>query len=113
MANLVSIDYTCMANGEHCFISREENSEGKGRVGASQLLTYLSNKQKDTMKLKQRKLDMEERKLELEEKRLNLEREKWDHMFKKELLNYLLEIFLIISLIQLCLSDTLGVPMCI
>lgn len=58
--------------------------KAKGRVGASQLLTYLSNKQEDTVKLKQRKLDMEERKLELEEKRLNLEREKWDHMFKKQ-----------------------------
>lgn len=46
--------------------------KAKGRVGASQLLTYLSNKQEDTVKLKQRKLDMEERKLELEEKRLNL-----------------------------------------
>ena len=58
--------------------------KAKGRMGASQLLTYLSNKQEDTVKLKQRKLDMEERKLGLEEKRLNLEREKWDHMFKKQ-----------------------------
>ena len=39
----------------------------------SQLLTYLSNKQEDTLKLKQRKLDMEERKFELQEKRLNLQ----------------------------------------
>ena len=34
--------------------------KAKARVGASQLLTYLSNKQQDTLKLKQRKLDMEE-----------------------------------------------------
>ena len=53
-------------------------------MGASQLLAYLSNKQEDTLKLKQRKLDMEERKLELEEKKLNLEREKLDHMFNKQ-----------------------------
>ena len=62
----------------------KKRTKAKGRVGASQLLTYLSNKQEDTMKLKQRKLDMEERKLELEEKKLNLEREKWDHIFKKQ-----------------------------
>ena len=63
---------------------KRKTRKAKGRVGASHLLTYLSNKQEDAMKLKQRKLDMEEQKLELQEKRLNLEREKWDHMLKKQ-----------------------------
>ena len=53
------------------------------RVGASQLLTYLSQKQDDTLKLKQRRLDMEERKLKLEEKK-NIEKEKWDFLFMKQ-----------------------------
>ena len=44
--------------------------KAKGRVGASQLLTYLSNKQEDTLKVKQRKVDMEERNLQLEEKKV-------------------------------------------
>jgi hypothetical protein len=47
-------------------------------VGSSHLLTYLTSKHEDTLKIKQRKLDIEERKLELEEKRMNLEKEKWD-----------------------------------
>jgi len=57
--------------------------KGRGRVGASQLLTYLSEKQQDSMQIKKRKLDMEERKIELEEKRLKLEKEKWDFMIQK------------------------------
>ena len=44
------------------------------------MLSYLSTKHENNIKVKERKLDLEERKLQLEEKRLALEEIKWNMM---------------------------------
>lgn len=52
----------------------------RGRTGSSQMLSYLTTKHENNIKVKERKLDLEERKLQLEEKRLALEEIKWNMM---------------------------------
>jgi len=44
------------------------------------MLSYLTTKHENNIKVKERKLDLEERKLQLEEKRLALEEIKWNMM---------------------------------
>lgn len=53
-----------------------------GRLSGCQLLSYLSEKHGDNVKLKERKLDLEERKLKIEEDRVQIEKAKWEALMR-------------------------------
>ena len=64
----------------YCILEITGSTPKKGRVATSQVLHFLAEKHSDSMKVKQRRLDLKAKKLELEEERIRLEREKWDFM---------------------------------
>lgn len=49
-------------------------------MGGNQMLDYLSQKHKDNLSIREKKLELEERRLELEENKIKLEQMKWQAM---------------------------------
>ena len=47
------------------------------------MLQYLSDKNVDNMKVKERSLALEERRLEIEEKKIALEEKKWEYLLQQ------------------------------
>ena len=69
----MSKDYTGISYREHFSMSGEESKEGKGESG-SFTAPYSSNKQEDTLRLKQGNWIWKNESLSLKKKK-----EKWDH----------------------------------